>query len=334
MPSTNRITIVVDAMGGDQAPQAIVAGALNAARALPGVDIILTGDQAVVAPLLPSSAPANLRVHHTSQAVDMCESPGVAIRQKPDSSIAVGMKLVRDGKAHGIVSAGNSGAMMAGAMLILKPRRGIDRPAIATPLPNRNGSRAFLLDAGATTDCKAMHLVQFAQLGSEYAASLGVHNPRVGLLSIGEEPSKGNELIKETHQLLLNSDVNFIGNVEPKECTRGEVDVAVCDGFVGNLVLKCAEGFGELINTLLKEAVMSSWLTRLGGLLVRPAMRNVKKVTDYAEYGGAVLLGVNGIVIIGHGRSNERAIENAIRVAVQSAEHRVGVPDEPARVAP
>ncbi len=288
----------------------------------------------MVGPLLPTPAPDNLTVHHTSEVIEMCESPGVAIRNKKDSSIAVGMRLVRDGKAHGIVSAGNSGAMMAGAMLILKPRRGIDRPAIATPLPNRNGSRAILLDAGATTDCKPMHLVQFAQLGSEYAAALGVTRPRVGLLSIGEEPSKGNELIKETHQLLLNSDLNFIGNVEPKECTRGEVDVAVCDGFVGNLMLKCGEGFGELIMTLIRDAVGTSWLTQLGGMLLRPALRRVKKVTDYAEYGGAVLLGVNGVVIIGHGRSNERAIENAIRLAVQSAEHHVGVSAEPAATSP
>lgn len=254
----------------------------------------------------------------------MCDAPGVAIRQKRDSSIAVGMRLVRDGAAHAFISAGNSGAMMAAGMLILKARPGVDRPAIATMLPSRRG-RIILLDAGATTDCKPAHLVQFARLGSVYAeAVLDRPSPRIGLLSIGEEPTKGDELTKETHQLLLTSGLNFLGNVEPKEVVRGEVDVVVCDGFVGNLTLKTCEGFGSLMMDLIKEEVGKHWYTRLAAAFLVPAFRRVAKLIDYAEYGGALLLGVNGIVVISHGRSNAMAMENAIRVAARAAEHHVG----------
>jgi len=310
-------------MGGDRAPQAVVTGAVVAARVLPDVDIILTGDEAAVTPLLAAAAPipANITLQHTPQWVEMCEPPGAAIRQKPNSSIAVGMRMVRDGKAQAIVSAGNSGAMMAGAMIILKAQPGIDRPAIATPLPTANGRQAILLDAGATTDCKPSNLVQFAQLGSTHASAVFQYpRPTVGLLSIGEEPSKGDELTKETHKLLAAGHLNFVGNVEPKEVLRGNVDVTVCDGFVGNLMLKASESVSDLVITVLKSALNSHWLYKLGAWLAKPAFQQVKKSLDYAEYGGALLLGVNGIVVIGHGRSNERAIENAIRVAVRSAQ--------------
>lgn len=321
MTRPDHITVVVDAMGGDQAPAAIVAGAVAGARALPGIQVALTGDQIVLAPLLETQGgmPRNLTVHHASQVVGMCDSPGAAIRQKQDSSIVVGMRLVRDGKAQAIISAGNSGAMMAAAMLVLKPQSGVDRPAIATLMPSRTG-RFVLLDAGATTDCKPAHLVQFARMGAIYAKIALKRDPRVGLLSIGEEPTKGDELTKETHQLLLTSGLNFIGNVEPKEVTRGEVDVVVCDGFVGNLILKAGEAFGELIMNLITDEVGGNFLTQVLAKFLRPVLRRVKKRFDYAEIGGALLLGVNGIVVIGHGRSNALAIENAIRLAAHAAE--------------
>jgi len=316
-------------MGGDKAPQAVVAGAINAARAMPTVKIVLVGDSAIVQTHLDAlgATPPNLVVHHAAQVVEMCDAPGVAMRQKPNSSISIGMKLVRDGMADGIISAGNSGAMMAGAMLILKAQPGIDRPAIATFLPTKAG-RVILLDAGATADCKPSNLVQFAQLGSAYATwVLQQPTPRVGLLSIGEEPSKGNELTKETHQLLLASGLNFVGNVEPKEVVQGVVDVVVCDGFVGNLMLKAAEGFCETILSLIKEQfTQGGWKNRLLGYFVAPLLRRVAKRVDYAEYGGALLLGTNGIVVISHGRSNELAIQNAINVAARAAAHRTAPP--------
>ena len=311
-------------MGGDQAPEAVVVGAIAAARSLPEAEIILVGDTAVVEPCLNAlgERPPNISLLHASQVVDMCDAPGVAIRQKRDSSIAVGMRLVRDGSAQAMVSAGNSGAMMAGAMLILKAQPGIDRPAIATVLPTKKG-RTVLVDSGATTDCKPNNLVQFAHLGTAYAAmALEIPSPRVGLLSIGEEPSKGDELTKETHQLLLqDSTIHFVGNVEPKEIMYGEVDVVVCDGFVGNLVLKAVEGLAEMLIGTIKEELEKRWINRLAALLMLPLFRQVKRRFDYAEIGGALLLGVNGVVVIGHGRSNAQAMRNAIRVAARAAQY-------------
>jgi len=308
-------------MGGDQAPREIVAGTVAAARALPAVALVLVGDERVITPLLGAAGRLpNLTVQHASQVVEMSDSPGVAVRQKRDSSIAVGMKLVRDGKAAAIISAGNSGAMMAAAVLILKAQAGIDRPAIASLIPTRHG-QTVLLDSGATTDCKPAHLVQFARMGAIYASTVLDHpDPRVGLLSIGEEPTKGDELTKETHKLLLTSGLNFVGNVEPKEVTRGEVEVAVCDGFVGNLVLKSGEGFGELLMNVIKDEIRKGWLYQLGALLMKPALRRVANRFDATEVGGAQLLGVNGVVVICHGRSNSLAITNAIRVAVHAAQ--------------
>jgi glycerol-3-phosphate acyltransferase PlsX len=313
-------------MGGDKAPQAVIAGAVAAARALPEITVLLIGDESVMRAelALHGNGSENLQLHHASQVIEMCEAPGVAIRQKRDSSIVVGMYLVRKGEADAMVSAGNSGAMMAGATLILKSQPGIDRPAIATPMPTMAGGRVIMLDSGATTDCKPQNLVQFAELGSSYATqALHCPSPRVGLLSIGEEPSKGDELTKETHQLFLGMpNINFIGNVEPKEMLQGEVDVVVCDGFVGNLMLKAGEGFGELVMKTLGRELNRGFCRRLAAALLRPAFRQVKRLFDYAEYGGALLLGVNGVVVIGHGRSNAIAIENAIRVAANAARYR------------
>ena len=313
-------------MGGDNAPQAVVDGAVIAARAISDISILLIGDEQIIRAELAThgTLPNNIQIRHASQVIDMCEAPGGAIRHKRDSSIVVGMYLVRKGEADAIVSAGNSGAMMAGATLILKAQPGIDRPAIVTLIPTITGGRAIMLDAGATTDCKPQNLLQFAELGSSYAAQvLQIPLPRVGLLSIGEEPSKGDELTKDTHQLLLaSSTLNFVGNVEPKEMLRGEVDVVVCDGFVGNLMLKDGEGFGELIMKSLMTELNRNLFRKVVALLLRTAFRQVKRKFDYAEYGGALLLGVNGVVVIGHGRSNATAIENAIRVASDAARYR------------
>ncbi len=310
-------------MGGDQAPQAVVAGALAAAVALPDVDVILVGDDAAVRPCLSAhgTPPRNLSIQHASQVVEMCDSPAKAVKRKTDSSIVVSMNLVKSGAAHAVISAGNSGAMMAAAVMILEPIAGVDRPAIATLMPTATG-RCLLLDAGATTDCKPHNLVQFAQMGALYAPialDLPDDRPRVGLLSIGEEPTKGDELTKAAHKLLSACDLHFIGNVEPKEVVRGHVDVVVCDGFVGNLMLKAGEGFGELFGELIKEQLLKGWVSKLGALLLRPAFKAVKKRFDYAEYGGALLLGVNGVVVISHGRSNATAIQNAIGVAARAA---------------
>ncbi len=324
-----RVSVAVDAMGGDNAPVAVVEGAVDAALLHPDADIHLVGDKDKLEPLLKSYAvvPANIIIDHAPQVIDMSDSPTAVIRKKADSSISVAMCLVRDGKAQAVISAGNSGAVMAASMFILKPLTGVERPAIATPLPSKQGI-SYLLDAGATTDCKPVNLVQFAYLGAAYAqAIMNKPNVTIGLLSIGEEPSKGDELTKETHKILAKcQNINFIGNVEPKELTRGEVDVVVCDGFAGNLILKTGEAMGELIMGLIKSKIGNNMFYKLGALMIKPALRHVKKMFDYAEYGGALLLGVNGLVLIGHGRSNARAIRNAISTAVRAARSGAAIP--------
>jgi phosphate acyltransferase len=318
--SARPVTVAVDAMGGDRAPAAVVAGACTAARRNPQTQVILVGDEAVINGLLADApAPANVRVVHASQVVEMHEAPGAAVRQKRDSSIAVGVGLVRIGQADAVVSAGNSRAMMASATLFLKMLPGIDRPAIAVRFPTMTG-HIVLLDAGANTDCPPHHLLQFAHLGIGYARLLGTPNPRVGLLSIGEEPSKGNEVTKETHKLLVESAINFVGNVEPKEMVHGQVDVVVCDGFAGNLMIKAGEGFGELFVWLMREAIVTHAIPDEVIAVVKPVLDRVQSAFDYAEVGGALLLGVNGVVVISHGRSDERAIENAVLLAARAAE--------------
>lgn len=327
--SKARVSVAVDAMGGDNAPAAVVAGAVAAALLHTDADIHLVGDKNILEPLLTpfGSVPGNLIIQHASQVIDMSDSPTAVIRKKADSSISIAMQLVRDGKAQAVISAGNSGAVMAASMFILKPLAGVERPAIATPLPSKQGI-SYLLDAGATTDCKPVNLVQFAYLGAAYAQAI-MNKPAVtvGLLSIGEEPSKGDELTKETHKILARcQNINFIGNVEPKELTRGQVDVVVCDGFVGNLILKTGEAMGELIMGLIKEKIGNNPLMKLGALIIKPALRQVKKMFDYAEYGGALLVGVNGLVFIGHGRSDSRAIRNAVSTAIRAARNGAATP--------
>ena len=307
-------------MGGDDAPRSVVEGARIACEEL-GVDILLVGDEAALKPALAALGPTppSLSIVHTQTAIEMGESP-LMVRRKKDASICVATELVKKGEAVAVISAGNTGASMAAALFILGTLPGVDRPAIATPLPTLKGV-SLLTDAGANVDCKPKQLVEFAIMGHAYAKDvLGIEKPKIGLLSIGEEDSKGNELTKEAFRLLKEIPFDFIGNVEGRDVYRGTADVVVCDGFIGNVALKISEGLAEAIVQFLKTEIMSSTVGKAGALLLKPAFARFKKKIDYAEYGGAPLLGVNGISIICHGRSTPKAIKNAIRVAKESFE--------------
>jgi glycerol-3-phosphate acyltransferase PlsX len=314
--------IAVDAMGGDYAPAEIVKGAVDACAQF-GLSVVLVGDEALVRRELEKYPASRLpiEIKHASEVIAMDEHPANAVRRKGDSSIVVAASLVSSGDADAVVSAGNTGAAMAVATLKIGRIAGIDRPAIGTLLPTING-KVVMLDAGANVDCSVENLLQFAVMGSEYARLvLKVSNPRVGLLSIGEEPTKGNELTKAANARLRISNLNFIGNVEGKDIFRGIADVVVCDGFAGNIVLKVGEGMAEFVLDCLKQALQSSTIAKLGALLASPALKRAKAKLDYAEYGGAPLLGVNGVCIICHGRSNSRAIANAIKAAADAVEN-------------
>jgi phosphate acyltransferase len=314
------VRVAVDAMGGDNAPRVTVAGAVEAARS--GIPVTLVGREGEVRAQLGSfadGATLPIEVAGATEVVEMHEHPVNAVRRKRDSSIAVGMRLLKEGQVNAFYSAGNSGAMMAAALFTLDRLDGVHRPAIGAVLPLQTG-RCLLLDAGATTDCEALHLLQFAQMGAAYAEHVfGVRRPRVGLVSNGEEETKGNALVQAAHPLLKASGLNFVGNVEGKDVTGGVVDVAVCDGFTGNVMLKTAEGVQELIFNLVREAARSKLQYRLAGAVLRPALRAAARRVDYTEVGGAPLIGVRGAVFIGHGRSNEKAIASGIRTAAQAS---------------
>jgi glycerol-3-phosphate acyltransferase PlsX len=313
--------IVLDAMGGDRAPQVVIDGAVQAAREY-GVEILLVGREDVVRAELTryDTAGLSLPIVHASQVIEMEEHPAAAVKVKPDSSMVVGMEAIKRGEAQAFVSAGNSGGVMAAALLRLGRLRGIKRPALAAIFPFPSGP-CLVLDVGANTDCKPEWLLQFGIMGSVYMERvLGVTRPRVGLLSNGEEETKGSIVVQEAHQLLKGSDLRFIGNVEGKDVPTGMADVVVSDGFAGNVVVKLAEGVAKMLLGLIREEIQRHPLTMLGGLLAKPAFEGVRTRLDYAEHGGAPLLGVDGVVIIGHGRSNARAIKNAVRVAVQAVE--------------
>ncbi|MFQ6014200.1 MAG: phosphate acyltransferase PlsX [Anaerolineae bacterium] len=314
--------VVLDAMGGDHAPEVVVQGAIQAAQDY-GSEIILVGPKdRVRAELSKGSAQGlPLSVVHASQVVEMKEHPAAATKEKKDSSIVVGMRLVKEGKAAAFVSAGNTGAVMAGALFYLGRLKGIKRPGLAAIYPTSRGP-CLILDVGANTDCKPEYLHQFAIMGSIYMEKvLGIANPRVGLLSNGEEETKGNRLVLQTHQLLKRTpSLNFIGNVEGKDVPAGMADVVVCDGFDGNVVIKLSEGLAKSLMEIIKEEIKRNPLAIVGALLARPAFKAVEKRLDYAEFGGAPLLGVNGVVIIGHGRSNAKAIKNAVRTAEAAVE--------------
>lgn len=313
--------IAVDAMGGDHAPGSIVEGAVQAARDF-GHDIILVGDPSLLKDEINrlNAQSLSLRIEASETVIGMEESPAQACREKPTSSIMVAAKWAALNQADAVVSAGNSGATMAAALWHMRRLPGVLRPAITTLMPTLSGF-CVVTDAGANVDCKPKHLLQFAVMGRQFMKHIFDRpQPRVGLLSIGEEPSKGNELTLATAELLKRYVPNFIGNVEGRDIPKGTADVVVCDGFVGNVVLKFAEGLAESLVTLIKEQIDADPLARLGGLFLRGALKDVHKKMDYSEYGGAPLLGVNGVCIICHGKSNPKAIRNAIRVAAESAQ--------------
>ena len=319
--------ISIDAMGGDYAPREIVAGTLQAAEKLQGLEkLYLVGDEASIKAELAKhkgTVPACIEIVHASEVVDMGESPAVAIRRKKDSSIARSVELVKDGKADAVFSAGNTGAAVAAATLKLRTLKGVARPAIATIMPTPNHP-FVLLDAGANPDSTPEMIQQYAVMGSIYSREiLGVDNPSVGLLSIGEEAAKGNETTKKTFGLLEGTPVNFIGNVESRDLYGGKVSVAVCDGFVGNVVLKTSEAVASMISGWLKTMFKQNIIRILGYLFSRGVFKEMRSHADPSSYGGAPLLGANGVVIIGHGSSNAFATFNGIRVASEAIDHDV-----------
>lgn len=312
-------TIAVDAMGGDHAPQSEVEGALLAAREH-GVRVLLVGQEDVLRAELARHKTDGLPVEvlAASQVIAMGENPIRALRKKRDSSLHVAARAAQEGRADGVVTAGNTGAAMAIVKTALGMLPGVDRPALASVFPTKRGTPSVLLDVGANVDCKPQHLQQFAIMGEVYyRAMFGEPCPRVGLLSIGEEASKGNEVVRETHRRLKESSLSFdfVGNVEGRDVYTGDVHVVVCDGFIGNVALKISEGLVDALVSMLKEALGSTLSAKVGSLLSRQAYENFKKRVDYTESGGVPLLGIKGVCVICHGRSNANAIKNAIRVA-------------------
>ncbi len=311
-------------MGGDSAPAAEVEAAVAAARRW-GMSIVLVGRSEAIEQELSrhDTGGLDISIEQASEIVGMHDSASDAVRRKKDSSIRVAFELVKNGRAHAVVSAGNSGATMAAGMFMLKRIKGIDRPAIATIMPNRK-DQTLILDVGGNVDCRPVHLAQFALMGEVYARNiLGKPEPKVGLLSNGEEESKGNELTRSTHQLLKESPFNYVGYVEGRDIFNGSSDVVICDGFVGNVVLKVSEGLAEAIGSMLKQEIYKRPLAKLGALLARPAFKAFRKKVDYAEYGGAPLLGINGIGMICHGSSNPKAIMNGIGMAAEFRDRQV-----------
>lgn len=341
------IDIVVDAMGSDKAPDPEIRGALLACRTM-DVRVHLVGPEDVLRPKL--RVALKERDHsngnplhalttelqggkrprppvflvHASEWISMEDKAAQSVRTKRDSSMRVGLKMVRESRAAGFVTAGNTGAAMATAKMVLGSLPGVDRPALATVLPTTAGTPCVLLDVGANVDCDPNNLIQFAVMGHLYAQNvLHVSNPRVGLLSIGEEETKGNTLTRDTLPLLRELGLNFVGNVEGRDLYNGQADVVVCDGFIGNVALKASEGMVKLVSSTLRESLNATLTAQMGALLSAKAFRAFKKRLDYAEYGGAPLLGVRGVCIVGHGSSNERAIMNGIRVAAEFAQGNV-----------
>jgi len=318
--------IALDAMGSDRAPKPEIEGAIQAARNY-GVRIVLVGREPQIRAELDrhrSAANLPLEIVHAGEVISMHDKAAQALRTKRDSSMRVGLRLVREAIASGFVSAGNTGAAMATAKMVLGALPGVDRPALAAVFPTALGTAAVLLDVGANVDCKPENLEQFAVMGEIYSRSIfGLRRPRVGLLSIGEEEGKGNELTRKTFRLLKALPMNFIGNVEGRDIYNGQVDVIVADGFVGNIALKTSEGVATLVRYILKESLRSTITRQVGYLLSRSAFADFKKRLDYSEYGGAPLLGLKGVCIIGHGSSNANAIKNAIRVAAEFSERNI-----------
>lgn len=317
--------IAVDAMGGDHAPVEIVKGTVQAAQKLNDVEIILVGDEKRVNSELSSigNCPKNIRVHHASQVVGMDEPATAALRQKIDSSITESVKLVANGEADAVVSAGHTGATVAACSMFLRMLKGVKRPGIAVAVPTHAGI-CTLIDVGANIKCKPDHLLQYGLMASIVCKYLlNIEEPKVGLLNIGEEDVKGNELVKESFNLLSQAPINFIGNVEGRDIYDGKLDVAVCDGFVGNILIKVIEGLSQSILKAFKTEASKTLLTRLGMSLCMPVWEALRNKNDYAEYGGGLLLGVDGICMISHGSSDSKAIHNAIKETVQIGKQQV-----------
>ena len=312
------IRIAIDAMGGDFAPAEIVKGAVAASLELP-IRLLLAGDQTRLQNELSRyRKKGEIAVVHAAEVIGNDESPVSAVKQKKNSSLNVAVLLVKDKKADAVVSAGNTGALMASALFGLGRIAEVERPAIAGIFPTPSGP-ILLLDMGANVDCKPKHLKQFAEMGAQYAEHvLHVQNPRVGLLNIGEEKEKGNELAIESWPLLKEAKINFVGNVEAKEILSGKVNVVVCDGFVGNLILKFGESISSLIVELFKKELSKNFITKFATILLLPALGNIKKSVDYDEAGGAPMLGINGVVLKAHGRAKAKAIKNAVRAAYEA----------------
>lgn len=310
-------------MGSDRAPKPEIEGALHAARQY-GVKILLVGPEEQLKPELashPAARHVNVEIVNATEVITMRDKAAHAVRAKKDSSMHVGLRLVRDRHAAGFVTAGNTGAAMATAKLVLRALPGVDRPALAAVFPTSAGKPAILIDVGANVDCKPQNLAQFAIMGEIYCRAIfGVPRPSVGLLSIGEEEIKGNDLTRQAFALIKDLPLNFLGNVEGRDLYNGRVDVIVCDGFVGNVALKISEGLSSAVRYLLKESLTSTITSQVGALLSRKAFVDFQKRIDDSEYGGAPLLGLKGVAIVGHGSSNANAIKNAIRVTKQFAE--------------
>ncbi len=317
--------IAVDAMGGDEAPFEIVRGAMDAARVYTDHEMVLVGDQERIQNELAACGvtSGNISVVHASQVVDMNEPATVAVRKKTDSSITKSVKLVLDKAADAVVSAGNTGATVAAASLFLRTLEHVKRPGIAVSIPTFHGA-CMVIDAGANIQCKPAHLMQYGVMASVFCKYvLNIEKPRVGLLNIGEESAKGNELVKETFALLSNSSLNFVGNAEGRDVFDGKFDIVVCEGFVGNVLLKFAEGLSISMLAAFASEARKGALTRLGAWLCKPVREQLYRKMDYTEYGGVPLLGIDGICIISHGRSDSKTIQNAIREAIQFGKYEV-----------
>lgn len=308
--------IAIDAMGGDNAPKAVVEGCINAANEYE-IEIYLVGKETEVNKYLNDVKPSKGKIHivNANEIITGEDAPVQAIKRKKESSMVIGLEMVKEGKCDAFLSAGNTGAFLAGSLLKVGRIKGIDRPALAPLLPTEKGV-CMLIDAGANMDCKPKNLLQFAIMGSIYMEKVeGINSPKVGLLNVGTEETKGNDLTKQSYVLLKNSNLNFIGNIEARDIFTGICDVIVCDGFAGNIVLKNTEGLASTIMGLLKEELMKTTISKFGALLLKNSFRNFKKRFDYKEYGGAPFLGIDGIMIKAHGSSDSKAIFNAIRQA-------------------
>jgi len=317
---SQKIKIAVDAMGGDFAPVEIVKGVIQAVRETDAEFILVGDEKRIMEELKDNPLRSRIEIIHTSEFISMQDSPTSAVKKKKDASMAIAARLTREGKASAMISAGNTGALMEVALLYIGRIQGIKRPAISTLWPVKTG-RAMLIDSGANADCRPEHLLQFAQMGSIYCEKvLEISKPRIGLLNIGEEPGKGNNLVVNTYEILRQSGLNFCGNIEMSDFIEGSVDVAVCDGFVGNISLKTGETVASFLTQILKDAIRKKFVAKIGALFLKSVFNELKKKLDPSEYGGAPFLGVDGICIKSHGKANAYAIKNAVKLAMKAYE--------------